>query len=274
MKLFSELSKNKINKAQIERENQNRQQLKNILSVARGIISRTTTYEETHPVYLLIKQLVDQELNKNIYSSISTFDESKVKYFNIHDLLPCYNNKSYNKFNALNKGEENEYLYVDALGEEIKYYEFIQESKVEGKSVTIKLGQDPIITRPWNVDRLIGTYSNIGKGKLHGNWRKDSNHITELWLPFGITFVSSGNHSITAGILNNEGSLEVTEIYDMSNIFYHIYCDGVNFFRTKDNSLYAPVENYSLAIVYEIGRLINSYKSSEKNIKFKNVESV
>ncbi|AYF55182.1 hypothetical protein DFH04_10780 [Clostridium novyi] len=274
MKLFSELSKNKNNKARIERENQNRQQLKNILSVARSIISKTTTYEEKHPVYLLIKQLVDNELNKNIYSCISTFDESKVKYFDIHDILPYNRNKSFNKFNVLDKSKENEYLYVDSLGKQIKYYEFIQESKVEGKSVTIKLGQDPVITRPWNVNRLIGAYSNIGKGKTSGNWQQDSNHRTELWLPFGITFVNSGNHSITTGILNNEGSLEVTEIYDMSNIFHHIYCDGVNFFRTKDNSLYASVENFSLAIVYEIGRLINSYKFSEKNIKFKNLELV
>ncbi|WP_052520365.1 DUF6710 family protein [Aneurinibacillus migulanus] len=163
-------------------------------------------------------------------------------------------------------GKSSKYLYKDDFDNFISYEKFIDEAKIVGKLATINLGFDPVLTRPWNEKRLVNAFSNIGRGKRGGEWTEEENHEAELGLLFGITFVSSGNHSITAGILNNEGQLKINSIYDMSKIFPYIYCDGVNYFRKREDSLYAPVRNYSLVVVFEIGRLINEQRNSGNSI--------
>ncbi|WP_340392854.1 DUF6710 family protein [Paenibacillus sp. FSL E2-0190] len=261
----------KVDKAKIEKENKQRRDLKHILMTAQRIISQTTTYKETHPIYLLIKQLVDLELHRNIYNSISTHEPNRVEDFNNFYLLP-YNYKSDKVYNLISsKRREKDYLYINEHDRYVSYDLLLIESKIEGKTASIKLGFDPILTRPWNEDKLVRAISNIGSGKPCGEWIEDSNHDADLWLPFGITFVNNGNHSITTGVLNNEGSLNVTSIYDISKIFPHIYCDGVNYFRSKDNSLYAPVRNFSLAAIFEIGRLIKRNDFSGEKIKFRDL---
>lgn len=265
MDFFMRDGKRNRDKIKIEIENTQREQFQNILNTAQDIINKTTTYEGTHPIYLLVKQLVNKELYDNIFQSVSTIDSENVKAFTKFDLLP---NDMFDENTNSRKG----YLYK-IEDDYISYDEFIEQCRIENKSITIKLGYDPVLTRPWNENRLTDALCNIGKGKPHGDWKQDyHNHHSELWLPFGITFVSSGNHSITAGILNNEGEIEVTSIYNMSNVFSYIYCDGVNYFRKEDNSLLAPVSNFLLATIFEIGRLINKQLFTQKPIKFKSLD--
>ncbi|WP_390904926.1 DUF6710 family protein [Paenibacillus polymyxa] len=166
--------------------------------------------------------------------------------------------------------EKKEYLYEESnLNKSIDYWTMVEKSRNNGRSILeeihkskqqimVRLGADPILTRPWNIGRLIGAFLNIGEGKESGDWIQDpNNHRVELWLPFGVTFVSSGNHSITTGILNNEGQLNVDNVYKMDfEVLNSIQCDGVHYFRKKDGSLIAPVNNLSLAAVFEIGKLI------------------
>ncbi|WP_155988528.1 DUF6710 family protein [Paenibacillus massiliensis] len=259
----------KVNREKIEKENKQRREFKNILLTAQDIINQTTTYKETHPIYLLIKKLVEFELHKNIYNSISSRDSNSVKDFNGSYILPRgYQANGHNSM-FLSDDNEEDYFYVTGDGKPLTYDNFMDESKIQGKSVSILLGTDPVLTRPWNTKRLTGAVCNIGSGKPHGDWREDSNHCAELWLPFGVTFVTNGNHSITAGILGNEGELKVNNIYDVSKVCPHIYCDGVNYFRTRDDSFYAPVWNFSLAAIYEIGRLIVKNNVPVGLIKFK-----
>lgn len=267
MEFFMGQRKKSRDRIKIEIENTQRKQFQNILNVAQDIIKNTTIYEGTHPIYLLIKQLVNKELYDNIFQSVSTFNEGNVRHFSKCDLLP-------DNINICdNENCENHYLYK-IEDDCISYDEFIDESKVKNKKVIINLGYDPVLTRPWNADKLIGTLCTIGKGKKWGDWKQDHyNHHAELCLPFGITFVDSGNHSTTTGILNNEGELEVTKIYDMSNIFSYIYCDGVNYFRKENGSFYAPVSNFSLATIFEIGRLINEQLFTGNPIKFKSLDA-
>ncbi|OMF76860.1 MULTISPECIES: DUF6710 family protein [Paenibacillus] len=257
------MRKHKPDKETIERENKQRRELNRILMTAKKIIKQSTTYQDTHPIYLLIKQLVDQELYKNIYNSISTHDPNKVREFSIADILPFNSEKKIWNY------QQGNFLYVDEFGNGVIYSEFIEQSKLDGKKASIRLGFDSVLTRPWNEERLVRAYSNIGMGKPSGDWIEDSNHDAVLWLPFGVTIVNNGNHSITTGIINNEGMLKIYKIYDISKIYRYIYCDGANFFRKSDNSLYTPVENFSMAIVFEIGRLI-----SENIINFKELEHV
>lgn len=146
-KIMWKTKRTKVDKAKIEKENKQRRDLKHILMTAQRIISQTTTYKETHPIYLLIKQLVDLELHRNIYNSISTHEPNRVEDFNNFYLLP-YNYKSDKVYNLISsKRREKDYLYINEHDRYVSYDLLLIESKIEGKTASIKLGFDPILTR-------------------------------------------------------------------------------------------------------------------------------
>ena len=68
-------------------ENRKRQALKNILSKARILISEKTD-AETHPVYLLIKELANLVYSETIYENISTQENDKVTKVTINQIIP------------------------------------------------------------------------------------------------------------------------------------------------------------------------------------------
>ncbi|MDD2484284.1 MAG: hypothetical protein PHQ50_04615 [Eubacteriales bacterium] len=250
----------------IEAEAQRRQEMRKILSTAERIIETTQEYGHTHPVYLLIKQLVDQELYKNIFKSISTHEPNMVKGFDIYDVLPEVD------IDEKNSPRRTSFLYTDHFNREITYSMFVDDSLIEDKEIEIQLGFDAVLTCPWEANRLSRAYSYIGECKNWGEWTQDlHNHRAAIWMPLGLTFVHNGNHSITAGIMNNEGVLKISRVHDLSEVYQHIYCDGVNFFRKEDNSFYAPVENFNLAVVFEIGRIIDRHSFPDK-LRYKNFE--
>lgn len=272
----------------LEQEHHQRQEFKKTLSLARAILDSPTDYKygDTHPIYLLIKSLVNQEFYKNVYRSVSTHDDNKVHSFGIQDILPRPESKNKSFLVSL---DEEKYLYRNTLSNvsysNVSYLEMLEKSRVSGqcisdkiratgKDIIITLGNDPVLTRPWNIVRLHDSMKNIGENKKSGDWTQDVNHRVELWLPFGVTFVNSGNHSITTGILNNEGqlNLDLDYLYNMKYEALHsIQCDGVNYFRVEDNSYLAPVTNISMAAVFEIGKLIRGAGYQQK-IRFKGID--
>lgn len=239
---------NKIKR--IFEENKKRQELKKICLVAEELLE-IKIEAETHPIYLLIKELVDLEYNKVIYKTISTHDDHKVPQFSSNNLLP-YEEKKYGN-----------YLYENFYGEQITFGKLVDESRVSTKE-SILLGNDPIIARPWNIWRLTRAMDNI-----QDKWIQDNNHQVSLWLPYGVTFVSSGNHSITVGYLRNTGSVTTDDVYNVGEIHDYIYTDGIYYFRKSDDSICAEVTNFNLAVVFAIGGLIHKKRfSGEGNINF------
>ena len=92
--------------------------------------------------------------------------------------------------------------------------------------------------------------------KNWGSWRQDWNHDIEYWLPLGIGWVKGGNHSITSGIIQGEGTIIIEEVYDISAVYQHVICDGDTFRRQHDGSKIASVKNVEFAGIFEIGRLM------------------
>lgn len=78
----------------------------------------------------------------------------------------------------------------------------------------------------------------------------------ELWLPMGIAWVRGGNHSISTGIIQGSGIIQPTGIVDISNIFNHIYTDGMNYYRKSDHQIISQVKNIEFAAIFEIGRIM------------------
>ena len=121
----------------------------------------------------------------------------------------------------------------------------------------IHLGRDLVLPWPWRRTRLINSISRLGEGRVWGSWKQDfGNHRIELWLPLGISWVTSGNHSIAIGIIQCSGKLKPDYIYDISKMYDYVYCDGRNYIGKENNTIIAPVENVEFAAIFEIGRMM------------------
>ena len=95
-----------------------------------------------------------------------------------------------------------------------------------------------------------------------GKWRQDYNHCIELWLPLGIGWVIGGNHSLTAGIVHATGTVKPEITYDISRVYRHVVCDGVEYRRVYDNSVISPVSDLEIAAMFEIGRFMHKRRVS------------
>lgn len=123
----------------------------------------------------------------------------------------------------------------------------------------IHLGRDLVLPWPWHRMRLINSISRIGKGRVWGTWEQDfNNHEIELWLPMGIAWVDSGNHSIATGIIQCSGKVKPDYVYDISTIYDYVHCNGKDFISAQNNEIIAPVKNVEFAALFEIGRLMRN----------------
>lgn len=120
----------------------------------------------------------------------------------------------------------------------------------------LRLGRDPVVAVPWVHSRLVSALANIGFSRVMGAWRADINHKVELLLPFGLALVHGGNHSLTAGIVNAEGTLVTAEVTDLSALYAHLRYDGLNMIRTHDGRVHWEPLDEELGILFEIGRLM------------------
>ncbi|WP_176052979.1 DUF6710 family protein [Paraburkholderia caribensis] len=142
--------------------------------------------------------------------------------------------------------------------------------KLAPDSFTVNLAKDTILPWPWNRQRIASALAYIGRGKSMGKWRQDPNHQVMLWLPWGISFVGGGNHSIAAGIIAGEGEVTPGEVRDMSALLDLVECDGRYYRETSSRKTIAAVEDERLAAVFEIGRLMRQLnvtlnRSGEEN---------
>ena len=134
-----------------------------------------------------------------------------------------------------------------------------EDFKVPVKTIReIHLGRDLVLPWPWHRTRLINTISRIGEGRLFGSWEQDDNHEIELWLPLGIAWVDSGNHSIATGIIQCSGTIISDCVYDISKMYDYVHCNGKDYISAQSNEIIAPVENVEFAAIFEIGRLMKN----------------
>jgi hypothetical protein len=123
----------------------------------------------------------------------------------------------------------------------------------------LKLGVDLVFPGPWHQGRIINSLCELRPGGAGGKWRQDPNHAVILWLPLGVAWVFGGNHSITAGIIHAQGEVTPEETYDISRVYKHVVCDGVEYKRAHDGTRIGPVPDLEMAAIFEIGRLIKKH---------------
>lgn len=121
----------------------------------------------------------------------------------------------------------------------------------------LKLSCSMILPWPWHMDRVVKNLSYIGTNKVSGAWLQDDNHKVELWLPFCLGWVHGGNHSIASGILQGEGEIMPTSVYDISSVFDLVKFDGNYFIRIEDGKRISDkVVDFEFASIFEVGRLV------------------
>jgi len=127
----------------------------------------------------------------------------------------------------------------------------------------ISLNRDLILPWSWKKSRLATCIALIGEGRRMGQWRQDhNNHYVDLWLPMGVAFVYGGNHSISAGIIQGRGEIITRSVYDISDVYDYVYCDGFHYYRSEDGSIISKVINAEFAAIFEIGRMMREMSIS------------
>ncbi|MFA0998388.1 MULTISPECIES: DUF6710 family protein [Pseudomonas syringae group] len=139
------------------------------------------------------------------------------------------------------------------------------------ETFVISLSRDIIFPSPWSLNRYVSAIATIGSAKAGGNtdargyrssnyqgpWQQDDNHRVEMWLPWKISFVHGGNHSIAAGVLAGEGEVIPDSVFDMSHLLDTLRCDGHSVFRIDSGDLVGSISDPRKAAVFEIGRLLS-----------------
>lgn len=126
----------------------------------------------------------------------------------------------------------------------------------------IQLGRDVVLPWPWKRERLINCIAQIGEERKNGPWKQDYNHWVELWLPLGVAWVNSGNHSISTGVIQGQGHIKSSKAKDINKLYDYIYIDGEYYYSFKNDEVISEVKNIDFAAIFEIGRLMK-----ENNIK-------
>ncbi len=79
-------------------------------------------------------------------------------------------------------------------------------------------GDVSIVASAWKTDRLANALQTIQK---EGLIQKEYNHRIRYYSYLNLTFVYSGNHSISAGVYFKQGSV-LSDVYDMTKLFGHL----------------------------------------------------
>lgn len=145
---------------------------------------------------------------------------------------------------------------------EVTFYDLVKI--VEAGEEPFPVCRDLLIPLPWMRKNLLESLANIGKGRDWGPWRQDENHDIELWLPLGIAWARSGDHSLVPSLLDEGAEITPTDVLDISGVYDYVFCDGRYYRRVEDESIISTVKCAETAILFEVGRLM-----VENGISFK-----
>ena len=222
----------------IKNEKIKKEKLKEILTVAEEIIikAKNKKYKE-HPVNAIIKALTDKAQQDFLFD--------------------LYSRKSNSEYGGR--------LFYSIPSVEVNGSMINKECSNSDRKIDI--ARDNIISGPWNKERFINSIINIGEGCSWGEWKEHSNnHFVNYYKPLNLYLVTNGNHSITCGILKNEGEI-INNItcYNLNTYYDYICFDGVSYKEIEGCSetikIYQGKEIiFEIGAIFEIGRLILKYK--------------
>lgn len=126
----------------------------------------------------------------------------------------------------------------------------------------IMLAAGPILPEPMNRSDYAKKFQAIGPGGARSPWKQDINHKVSVWLPWGIAFVRSGNHSIAFGVLAGQGDVTPYYVQDMTWLLEEVYCDGQRYIERATGRTLGDAKDQRRAALFEVGRLMHKYNVS------------
>jgi hypothetical protein len=146
------------------------------------------------------------------------------------------------------------------------WFDCMAESKA-GDIYSIQLGVDPVIPIPYRNEKLAGSIAGIAT-RDNPFRQQDTAHTARLLLPMGVTMITNGMHSTSAGILKTEGILTLggsctMKVYDVSAAYEKIRFDGDSYIDLKTGEVIRESRCFELGVIYELGRIVH-----KSHIKF------
>lgn len=114
--------------------------------------------------------------------------------------------------------------------------------KEENIKYPIFLSKDIVLPTNWHPQSIVSLLGKIGTDDRHcGKFRQDRNHSTTLLLPMRISFVNSGNHSISQGIITGDGTIIPENVIRLNKLFDKLAFDGENWiFLETGEPMFSP----------------------------------
>lgn len=222
-----------------KKADENRNRLSFFLLYAKDLMKYQEKGSE-NPVFALIKVLADKITNDGVVSLLT-----REKH--------CPREEGGHFIRQFNRETDRRYgiskLIFDA--------DYSHTGKIDTQ---IRLATDPVIVYPWNQDRLIKGMGEIGTDMQP--WKEDRrNHQMRLILPFGVSVVCNGNHSIFTGMAKRTGSIHIQadsmhEVGDYTPLYPLLRFDGTNYLHMETGEVIGEAGSFEFGCIFEIGRLL------------------
>ena len=113
--------------------------------------------------------------------------------------------------------------------------------------------KDYVITNVWNKDRMAAALKNVQK---NGFVYEEKNHYAHYYDGMDLFYVYNGNHHTQAASYFKTGKM-TAEICNMRVLFEHMETDGEYWISTHTGEKIDTVEDFRVAILYELCRFLN-----------------
>lgn len=202
------------------------QEYNHTIDYVNNVLSKSNSDNEKINVIEFFCQMISKDMQYDILTTIF-YSENYFKK-RISNLLPSS-------------------LYNE-LGEKISLH--TKENK------ELDLAKDCVIVLPWNRERMINSILYFKKHKFQYD---ELNHYGYYYKDLNFSYVYNGIHSTTGGIGYQQGKITVP-IIDVSKAYEHLYTDGCKWYNRHTKEVLLNVQDFRVAILYELNRLKSKLK--------------
>lgn len=120
------------------------------------------------------------------------------------------------------------------------------------RAISVEMSETAVFPGPWDRWRLFRAMEGLGAD--WGPWKQDANLFAIGWKPWPIVWVTNGNHSTMAALIQGGGRLKCYETQDFRDVLAAVDTDGTSWLRNDSGQAFAPVNSMPMAGIFLIGK--------------------
>jgi len=136
--------------------------------------------------------------------------------------------------------------YEDELGNQ-----YTLEPKANAEK-EVDLKTDCVLVLAWDRERMRNSIKNIFYNPFRYH---DTNHLACYFEYIDLCYAHNGTHSISAGLVHRKGTIVAPNVYDVRELFEHIYTDGLNWYNQHNKEKLSPLFDFRVGVLFEISKL-------------------